>query len=406
MTDSPSGPPLLRPVPIRPFNIHPRSPTPPAEETLSHTPHSSSSLNLDWLNFRLLNSRNRFRSESSASISRAQSVMNLTSSTLMGIYEPTTFDNDKYTPGNEINTPWGTGAETPARILSMDEPTSIEQNSRHYQARRRSSAHQLAHAPPLSTTTSLFYSSLRALLLSGLGVLYGMGVATVRGDRSTPAFRMINTSGYGWGYMAFWGASGLILGCLLPYVDSLWEESAGDVDSSKVFETESDSGKNMRRKTDWALAVRGIGIFIGIAYAIRKLPWDSTLQLSLCLALVNPALWFLIDGSVPGFIVSSVVGLTGSALLTGFQPDMVPVPAMLSSSSRGGFYGGGALHSNASARYDSADPMSFGGLANQQTFAMGIWTLNVLFCCCVVFGNVGRWLAFNKYGSPQMSRSK
>ena len=275
MTDSPSGPPLLRPVPIRPFNIHPRSPTPPADEGLSHTPHSSSSLNLDWLNSKLLNSRNRFRSESAASISRAQSVMNLTSSTLMGIYEPTTYDNDKYTPGNEINTPWGTGAETPARVLSMDEPMSIEQNSRHYQARRRSSAHHPVPAPALSTTTSLFYSSLRALLLSGLGVLYGIGVATVRGDRSLPAFRMINTSGYGWGYMAFWGASGLILGCLLPYVDSLWEGSIGGVDSGDVSETESDGGKNLRRKTDWALAVRGIGIFIGIAYAIVSISPDA-----------------------------------------------------------------------------------------------------------------------------------
>ncbi|KAI0526466.1 hypothetical protein F5B22DRAFT_159157 [Xylaria bambusicola] len=405
MTDTPNGPPLLRPVPIRPFNINPRSPTPPADDSLSQTPLSGSSLNLDWLNIKLLNSRNRFRSESSTSLSRVQSVKNLTSSTLMGIYEPTTYDNGRYTPGNELQTPWGTGAETPARILSMDEPVSTMQKDRLYAARRRSSAQHSAPAPPLSTTTSLFYSGLRALLLSGLGVLYGIGVSTVRGDRSTPAFRMEhvkNTSRYGWCYMAFWGACGLILGCLLPYVDGLWERSMGDVDDGEVIETESDGSKNLRRKTDWALAVRGIGIFIGIAYAIRKLQWDSTLQLSLCLALVNPALWFLIDGSIPGFIVSTAVGITGSALLTGFQPDMVPVPAMLSTSAHGGLY---SLHPNASAHYAGAEPM-FGGLANQQTFAMGIWTLNVLFCCCVVFGNVGRWLAINKYGSAHVSLSK
>ncbi|KAI1425963.1 hypothetical protein F5Y12DRAFT_314637 [Xylaria sp. FL1777] len=397
MADSPNGPPLLRPVPVRPFNFNNhREPTPPADETLSHTPTSGSSINLDWLNFKLLDPRNRTRSESSASISRAQSVMNLTSSTLMGIYEPIAYDNDKYTPNNELNTPWGAGAETPARVLNLDEPLSMIEKERPYPARRRSSAHHPTHTPPLSATTSFFYSCLRALLLSGLGVLYGIGVATVRADRSTPAFRM--TSNYSWGYMTFWGASGLTLGCLLPWVDGMWERSIGDGNSEGAIEAENDTGKNLRRKTDWALAVRGIGIFVGIAYAIRKLHWDSTLQLSLCLALVNPALWFLIDGSMPGFIVSSAVGLTGSALLTGLQPDMVPVPAILSSSSHGGLHNTGAIHSNASY-YAGAEAM-LGGFANQQTFTLGIWTLNVLFCCCVVFGNVGRWLAVNKYGRP------
>lgn len=105
---------------------------------------------------------------------------------------------------------------------------------------------------------------------------------------------------------------------------------------------------------------------------------------------------------MPGFIVSSAVGLAGSALLTGLQPDMVPVPAMLSSSSHDGLYGTGAVHSNTSTPYTDAQPMLLGGLASEQTLAMGIWTLNVLFCCCVVFGNVGRWLAINKYGPRQV----
>lgn len=104
---------------------------------------------------------------------------------------------------------------------------------------------------------------------------------------------------------------------------------------------------------------------------------------------------------MPGFIVSSAVGLTGSTLLTGLHPDMVPVPAVLSSSSHEGLYSAGAIHSNSSTHYGGAEPMLLGGFASQQTFAMGIWTLNVLFCCCVVFGNVGRWLAINKYGSSQ-----
>ncbi|KAI0190303.1 hypothetical protein F4808DRAFT_29898 [Astrocystis sublimbata] len=404
MTDSPNGPPILRPIPIRPFKIAPREPLPPDDhETLPHTPLTGSSLNLDWLNFKLLNPRNRMRSESSASISRAQSAINLTSSTLMGIYDPTTYDNDKYTPGLDWSTPWGTGAQTPARFMTMDEPDDLPEKTPEHPARRRSSAQQPAPMQPLSTTTAMFYSGLRALLLSGLGVLYGIGVATVRGRRSTEDFRMgqvmRGSSNHSWSFMAFWGMSGLILGCLLPWFDGIWERSTDDSSSGCAIETEGDTKTNLRRHTDWAVAVRVIGIFIGIAYAIRKLPWDSTLQVSLFLSLVNPALWFLVDGSMPGFIVSSAVGLAGSALLTSLQPDMVPVPAMLSVPSHGGFYGAGAIHSNHSVHYTDSQPMVLGGLASQQSLAMGIWTVNVLFCCCVVFGNVGRWLAVNKYGT-------
>jgi len=114
------------------------------------------------------------------------------------------------------------------------------------------------------------------------------------------------------------------------------------------------------------------------------------------LALVNPALWYIIDRSMSGFVVSSAVGLAGSAVLTSIQPAMVPVPAMLSSSSNGGFYGTDAIHPNSSVRYPDAQPMLLGGFASPQTLATGIWRLNVLFCCCVVLGNVGRWLAMNK----------
>ena len=59
----------------------------------------------------------------------------------------------------------------------------------------------------------------------------------------------------------------------------------------------------------------------------RKLPLTSTLQASLTLALVNPVLWYLIDRSKPGFILSTAVGTTGTALLLVSNPDMMPSPA-------------------------------------------------------------------------------
>ncbi|KAI1327886.1 hypothetical protein F5Y16DRAFT_370596 [Xylariaceae sp. FL0255] len=398
------SPPILRPVPLRPFGMNLREPTPPEDDQLPYTPGiDEPTLNLDQINFKLLDPRNsRYSNDVSTTVSRAQSVMNLTSSTLMGIYSPTVSGKDRfYGAGDELRTPWGTGAETPARGLSMDEPNYDIQMHRAQRAqptRRRSSAQSaVVKSPPLSTSASLLYQGGRAVLLAGLGMLYGIMVATVHGHSrsSSSSLRvehMIQASNYGWGYMAFWGASGLVLGSLLPWFDGIWEstfdqDSEEDMATSSVQVAEDDAVKGVRPNIDWTLAVRGIGMFIGIAFAIRKLPWDSTLQVSLTLALVNPLLWFLIDRSTPGFVASSLVGLAGSSVLGGLQSKMVPVPAMAFR---------GLIGANNASAVHAPSTNLLGSLANQEAVATGIWTINVLFCCCICFGNIGRWLALNR----------
>jgi len=109
------------------------------------------------------------------------------------------------------------------------------------------------------------------------------------------------------------------------------------------------------------------------------------MQVSLTLGLVNPFLWWLIDRSVSGFLLSSVVGLTGSALLLGLGPGMMPAPAHALGQYR-----------NASNGTGAAGPLVLGGLAKQDTVEMAIWVLSVLFCSCVCFGNIGRRLALGK----------
>jgi hypothetical protein len=105
----------------------------------------------------------------------------------------------------------------------------------------------------------------------------------------------------------------------------------------------------------------------------RKLPWTSTLQASLTLALVNPVLWYIIDRSKIGFVLSAGVGATGTALLLASNPGMMPTPAPHSQNATGD-----------------------GGLLLNQTYVSreiiegGIWMMSVLFCSCVCFGNVGR----------------
>ncbi|ETS76152.1 hypothetical protein PFICI_11539 [Pestalotiopsis fici W106-1] len=331
MSANQDGPPLLRPIPRRPFKLNLSGPTPPEDEdeepqVLAHSPESSSSglLNLDFLNRRLLDPRSSTPRQhepgsASADISRAQSYMNLTSSTLFGIYSPTTYGRDRYDQ-DELTTPWGTGAETPAKKLSLDEPHYDIQKERGRPMRRRSSLHPTARPTPLSTPATVFYLGLRSLLLFGLGILYGLMIVSFQ-DRHRLGRLQMDDIGKSTAshvqFIAFWGVAGIALGALLPWFDGVWESVFGQEDDfeSATEHAISSEEEEASQATDWGLAIRGIGAFVGIVYAIRKTQWASTLQVSLSLALVNPFLWYLIDRSKPGFLLSSTVGLVGSAIL-------------------------------------------------------------------------------------------
>lgn len=114
----------------------------------------------------------------------------------------------------------------------------------------------------------------------------------------------------------------------------------------------------------------------------RKLPWASTLQASLTLALVNPVLWYLIDRSKPGFILSTAVGATGTALLLVSNPDMMPSPAS-------------SGNSTSKYPYLGKDGNWAGDWVGRETIEGAVWILSVLFCSCVCFGNIGRRLALS-----------
>lgn len=312
MSENRDGPPLLRPIPRRPFVTGPTPPEdssespqlqPQQSQSYSSSDHSPGVLNLDSINRRLLDPRNttpsRFDSTGSESISRAQSFLNLTSSTLFGIYSasPTSssfsgggaygdggFVRDRrfYGEQDEPTTPWGTGAETPAKRLSVDEPYYDVHRERaglvprRGRARRRSSALQSSSSggrrlQPLSRSAAAFHMGLRGLLLFGLGILYGALVARFQ-DRHNKTFvgRVQTSPTYDTNYMVFWGISGVALGVLLPWFDGVWESIFGQGDDSEVAPGESavDNEDEEAQETDWALVIRGIGAFVGIVFAI------------------------------------------------------------------------------------------------------------------------------------------
>ncbi|KAI9818127.1 MAG: hypothetical protein M1827_000752 [Pycnora praestabilis] len=368
---------IVRPTPRRPFDLSTKSS--PASSAPGTPPEDSEP------NF--LEQRNRTRS-----------LLNLASSALYGIYSPTGYDAGR----SGIATPWGTGSQTPngTRSVQFDGTSPVVAN---WDTKRLYNEAPQHHAPQTSFTSLV----LRTMLLFTFGVAYGLVVNHLHDHRGLAPIRVDGIHRDSWSYLALWGAVGATLGSLLPYVDFLWNDENED-EEDDYFNTQTRRGSLAQRRgslavtspieegapsgpypgtgfgAEWNPVVRSIGAFVGIAFAIRKLPWQSTLQASLTLSLVNPVLWYLVDRSRAGFILSTIVGLTGTALLLGINPDMVPAPTNVHNP---------ALVRNVS---QSIDGLGTGYFITNESVGVSTWIASVLFCSCVCFGNIGRKLALKE----------
>ena len=247
---------------------------------------------------------------------------------------------------------------------------------------------------------------LRTILLFFIGVAYGVIISQLHDTQHVAPIQIEGIERWSWGYLLGWGSVGVALGGLLPWVDILWEEVLGDdkdvfpshtrTESKNSNSSDEDERPGSRAGSgfsglgaDWNPVVRSIGAFIGIAFAIRKLPWQSTLQVSLTLALVNPVLWYLVDRSKPGFVLSMLVGIAGTAIAFGVNPEIVPSPA--TPSPRAGM---------ANTSYDGT--LLNDSLMSNESIGVMTWIASVLFCSSVCFGNIGRRLAL---GTPSRRNS-
>ncbi|KAL8707911.1 MAG: hypothetical protein Q9220_007131 [cf. Caloplaca sp. 1 TL-2023] len=370
---------LLRPTPRRHFEVTPSSTAPPTPGTPSQEPRGADDADPEANGLTLSD--------------RTRSILNLTSSTLFGIYAPTD------SPRDGASTPWGTGIETPGSKPSVDDnrPPVIGAYDRPQMHRRPSQPHV--------TMQNYYYPlAVRTILLFLFGVAYGSIVTQLHDNQSIAPVKVEGIKRNTWSYLAFWGVAGVLLGRLLPWIDVFWEKTMGDekdyathsvaVNNPKAQDPLDDGAEVPNTKpesmlgADWNPAVRSIGAFVGIAFAIRKLPWQSTLQVSLTLAMVNPALWYLVDRSKPGFLLSSIVGIAGTALLLSINPSIVPTPPEPSPKA----HVPSPTNTSLNELYEGAR------LVNNEAIAVGTWVASVLFCSSVCFGNIGRRLALDRKG--------
>ncbi|KAL9630439.1 MAG: hypothetical protein Q9204_004722 [Flavoplaca sp. TL-2023a] len=368
---------LLRPTPRRQFEITPSSTEPPTPRTPSQDSPSAGEPDSDpnGLNF----------------TDRTRSILNLTSSTLFGIYAPSD------SPKDGFSTPWGTGGEAPALKPAADDnrPPIIGAYDKPHLHRRPSHPHinmRNYYIPFVSRTILLFL----------FGVAYGAIVTHLHDNQNIAPVKVEGIDRHTWRYLAFWGVAGVLLGRLLPWIDIFWERTLGDTDDGFQHRSASEDARSQEGSddeyerlntrfegvlgADWTPAVRSIGAFVGIAFAIRKLPWQSTFQVSLTLAMVNPALWYLIDRSKPGFLLSAIVGVAGTVILLGINPNMVPAPPAPSP----------RAHPPQALRVTSRHNLDLGiHVMSNETIAVSTWIASVLFCSSVCFGNIGRRLALD-----------
>ena len=260
MNDSP---PLLRPTPRQPSELTPDSLS--AESSVAATPVQTPS------------DVSPTNSERPAvkPATRNGSVFNLTSSTLSGIYARS--GDESLREGSA--TPGGAGAQTPARRASLERKASMV-------VRTGPRPKGSPRGPSLILSFRGYVLRLvpRMTLLFGVGVAYGILITQLHMSQRVAPVIVENIHRASWRHLALWGMAGIFLGGLLPWIDMLWEQAFGgkegtwkreekpDSATSETADSNNDKGPPSRREygldADWNPAVRSIGAFIGIAFAI------------------------------------------------------------------------------------------------------------------------------------------
>lgn len=107
-------------------------------------------------------------------------------------------------------------------------------------------------------------------MLFAFGVIYGLVTMHVHENQWITPVKLEYTDDYHhWQYLAFWGLAGVAFGNILPWLDDFYNVAlAGKLGvspsaSAKVAQASSDE-----RTLSWNAAVRSVGAFVGIVFAM------------------------------------------------------------------------------------------------------------------------------------------
>lgn len=241
---------VLRPRPRRGFDL-----TPSNESSEPPTPAEPANPDL------LSPNNHQENGSTSNTVSRTGSILNLTASTLYGIYSPTAFEGfrDESSPwGTEVNTPAAENPPEPSQGAAVQAATHPRQfNLRRTRSRLSQGLFRGVILP----------QALSSALLFGFGVVYGVITVHLHENHWITPVKLENLHYYdSWQYLGLWGLAGIALGNLLPWLD-VWRERA--LEESRSSKRQGDSEDESEDRTpSWVAIARSVGAFIGIAFAM------------------------------------------------------------------------------------------------------------------------------------------
>ncbi|KAI8804180.1 insulin-induced protein-domain-containing protein [Cladochytrium replicatum] len=218
--------------------------------------------------------------------------------------------------------------------------------------------------PAFLSSSSSLHLPARLAILFCLGVAFSILVDRLQQDHNITRYPPSKHNwafptapgGRAWAVVASWvplscGLSATLIGTIYPLLD-IWCLNPKQRSSNR---------------REWASVIRCCAGVVGINYAASKFPWSSHIQVSVTLAILALALWFIFDRTTHGFILSFVVAILG----TGVVYYLV----------HHGFY----------------------TFTESDFFGMRGWMPCVLYSSCVCFGVVGRQLAVDE--TPMATKS-
>ncbi|AOA61139.1 Protein involved in regulation of sterol biosynthesis [Komagataella phaffii CBS 7435] len=124
----------------------------------------------------------------------------------------------------------------------------------------------------------------------------------------------------------------------------------------------SKNSNKSRGSNDLGLIMRASVSLVGICFGLRKLEWTSAFQASLAWSLLNPCLWLLLDGTLGGFLTSTIISLVSIILsiAVGFD-DTIPKDYSF-------------IHSH-----------------DTEAYARVLWVGSFVFLASIIFGKLGRY---------------
>lgn len=141
---------------------------------------------------------------------------------------------------------------------------------------------------------------------------------------------------------------GLLLSGIVPMLDRVMPQLC----TVRIMSSNPGPGRRSDLLND---IVRSLIAFLGISYAIRNIPWKSSLQMASTWSLINPGLWLILDGTINGLVASLGVATVGSGIIYGH-----------------------------SGRYFSGP--------NESLFTIFLFIASFFFCGVIIFGKLGRYL--------------